>query len=467
VPWQDFRGADYDNYAQRVSADGSISWITDGVPLCTATGNQSAPGVVSDGMNGAIVAWQDFRSGSSSGDADIYAQRVLFNGTVSWGANGVALCSAPGPQGSASIVSDGATGAIVTWQDYRGPSYDIYAQRILDGVVRWPGDGVALCTAPESQSSPTCVSDGAGGAIVTWQDFRSGIDMHIYAQRISFSGVLSSGNGVALCTAAGGQTSPTIATDGAGGAIITWIDNRSGNSDIYAQRISTVLAPQWAVDGVALCAATGDQAAPVIISDAVGGAVVVWSEGQRTSSEALYARRTPASGLLRTINVEWGSGGKIDLLNSRVTFSGSVMVGESEEAIFQAVPDPGGYFINDITLDGVSRGVIPNLDLSHPTADHTISAVFSNGDWYEPGIQTPMRAYTTLAYPLTFANDSVRAVLDELGPFDDAAWRLARWTPESSTYQFAGQGFHRFETGAGYWLITANGAQVLARTPSV
>ena len=48
--------------------------------------------------------------------------------------------------------------------------------------------------------------------------------------------------GVALCTATGNQLWPThtstITSDSTGGAIVTWEDNRSGNSDIYAQRIS-------------------------------------------------------------------------------------------------------------------------------------------------------------------------------------------------------------------------------------
>ena len=43
---------------------------------------------------------------------------------------------------------------------------------------------------------------------------------------------------VPVCTATGGQVSPAMVSDGAGGAIITWSDNRSGDSgDIYAQRV--------------------------------------------------------------------------------------------------------------------------------------------------------------------------------------------------------------------------------------
>jgi hypothetical protein len=44
---------------------------------------------------------------------------------------------------------------------------------------------------------------------------------------------------VALCTAVGDQTVPTIAADATGGAIVAWQDgqNGAGNNDIYAVRV--------------------------------------------------------------------------------------------------------------------------------------------------------------------------------------------------------------------------------------
>ena len=124
----------------------------------------------------------------AAGAADIYAQYVNASGAAQWTADGVALCTAAGYQGSPSIVSDGAGGAIVTWPDPRSEdpvNYDIYAQRVnASGAVQWAADGVALCTAAGDQYPYGIVSDGAGGAIVTWDDRRSG-DVDIYAQRVS------------------------------------------------------------------------------------------------------------------------------------------------------------------------------------------------------------------------------------------------------------------------------------------
>ena len=102
----------------------------------------------------------------------------------------------------------------------------------------WPSDptvNVPICTAAGSQYDPQLVSDGTGGAIITWWDWRSDYG-NIYAQRVNSSAaVLWTTDGVPICTAAGNQEHPQLVSDGVGGAIITWIDARSGYN-IYAQR---------------------------------------------------------------------------------------------------------------------------------------------------------------------------------------------------------------------------------------
>lgn len=105
-----------------------------------------------------------------------------------------ALCAAAGDQIYPQAVPDGADGAIVTWHDYRsGTNYDIYAQRVLvSGAVdpAWPADGRALSAASGSQYRPQLVPDGAGGAVVAWQDLRGGASHDIYAQRVARFGYL-------------------------------------------------------------------------------------------------------------------------------------------------------------------------------------------------------------------------------------------------------------------------------------
>src|SRR5262249_29378265 len=152
---------------------------------------------------------------------------------------------APNQQSDPTIVSDDAGGAIIAWDDFRpGPSTDIYAQHVLaSGSVDpvWPANGRGVCTAASYQSVPTLARDGTGGAIITWMDYRSLANDHIYAQHVAASGVVDAAwpvDGRAVCTASNEQSSPVIVADDNGGVVITWYDNRNyAASDIYAQRI--------------------------------------------------------------------------------------------------------------------------------------------------------------------------------------------------------------------------------------
>ena len=295
VAWYDLRGTSYDIYVQRINAAGVPQWTPNGVPVCTAANSQSVPTIVSDGAGGAIVTWYDLRSGLSF---DIYAQRVNAAGVPQWTADGVAVCTATGDQWYPTISSDGAGGAIITWYDYRSGNFDVYAQRLnAAGVPQWTANGVAVCTAAGDQTTPTIASDSAGGAIVTWYDNRSG-NYDIYTQRLNASGAPQwTANGVPLCTVANGQYLPTIVSDGSGGAIITWQDDRSGSSDVYAQRVNAAGVQLWGANGAPLSTAAGNQQGPTIASDGAGGAIVSWYDSRYGSDYDIYAQRISAGGV--------------------------------------------------------------------------------------------------------------------------------------------------------------------------
>lgn len=268
-------------------------WVEDGVAICTAMYDQEEPRIISDGAGGAIITWQDNRSGTG----DIYALNIDASGTAQWTVDGIAICSAANTQSEPQIISDDAGGTIITWYDYRsGSNGDVYAQRIdASGTAQWTPDGVAACTATGTQTEQQITADGAGGAIISWIDLRNG-KYDIYAQRIDANGTaVWTADGVAICTTTGMKSAPQITSDGAGGAIITWQDYYSGNWDIYAQRVNADSVVQWTADGVAICAATGHQYAPHLTPDGAGGAVITWHD-QRVSPFDIYAQRIDDEG---------------------------------------------------------------------------------------------------------------------------------------------------------------------------
>jgi hypothetical protein len=295
VTWEDARSGENDIYVQRVNGVGVPQWTAGGVGLCVLPGVQKNATCTTDGAGGAIVTWRDARSGV--GTDDVYAGRISPSGAPLWAANGVPICTAIGKQAHGTIVSDGAGGAFIAWDDKRAGNYEVYAQRINSaGETQWTADGVAVCAAPNDQDYPSVVRDGSGGIVIAWSDARTGVT-DIYAQRLNPTGVPQwAANGVAICAAAGIQSSPTVASDGAGGAIIAWQDARSGFGDVYAQRVNASGAPQWTSDGAAVCAATGAQQFPQIVPDASGGAILSWEDARSGLNFDIYAQRINGSG---------------------------------------------------------------------------------------------------------------------------------------------------------------------------
>jgi hypothetical protein len=397
VVWQDYRnGSHYDIFAQRVNAAGAAQWTPDGVALCSAIGNQSAPELVSDGAGGAIVAWQDSRDGN-----DIYAQRVSAAGAAQWTPDGVAISVATGSQYTPQIASDGAGGAIVTWQDSHGGS-DIFAQRVnASGAVQWAANGTTVSTASGSQYSPRLVSDGAGGAIFAWHDGRAG-NSDIYAQRVSGSGTAQwAADGIPLCTSSGTQQTPLLVADGAGGAVVVWYDSRAGNTDIYAQRVSASGTALWTLDGVAVCTADGTQYAPQLIADGAGGVTVAWDDSRGGPNSDIYVQRIDGAGhavcatLLREYGAAFVGGGFV------ISWTLSEYDESAEIAVMRAAGTSG--------RDGAGGdpdepfGELPIFTLSRDG----LSFSYVDRSW-EPG--------TCYWYRVEYEAGGARSTLFEIGP---------------------------------------------------
>jgi len=314
VVWVDQRNGNSDLYAQHVSAAGAIvsGWPLNGLALCTQAANQSDPQITSDGLGGAYVVWADQRSGV--GTPDIYAIRVTAGGIASgWVLDGLAVCSATNYQETPVITRDGSGGALVAWADLRGASEDIYVQHVLAGGsvdATWTANGALMAGPPQQQAAPTIASDGAGGAIVAWEDGRNGgvftSQKDLYAGRMTAAGAPDTAwaaNGELIALVPGfDQSLPQAIADGAGGAIVAWTDARNGNLDLYAMRVQAdgTLAPGWTPDGAEIVKFAGEQMLPVLVPDSAGGVIVAWQDGRDTSTfptnTDIFALRLLANG---------------------------------------------------------------------------------------------------------------------------------------------------------------------------
>lgn len=178
--------------------------------------------------------------------------------------------------------------SFITFYDSRSTPPQAYVQSLANatGGQRWTPNGVLASQNSSASVSPTeaVCGDGSGGIIMAYTDARTGTRADVYAQRFDAAGTaLWAVGGVPVCAAAGsGCAQPRMCSDGSGGAIIVWQDNRAGtgNLSVYAQRINDAGTVQWTPNGVLLCDAAAISAScalPNIISNGAGGAWVVWA----------------------------------------------------------------------------------------------------------------------------------------------------------------------------------------------
>jgi hypothetical protein len=337
--WEDTRGGDIDLYAQRFDAWYNVAWAAAGVPVCTESGWQTDPKAVHDGTGGMIVTWVDNRSGNN----DIYTQRIAPNGNRLWTAAGVPICTNATDQDRVRIVSDGDGGAIITWHDFRygASDVDIYAQRVDgSGVVQWTADGVSICAYSSNQFNPEIITAGVGGAIIAWEDARVSLgERDIYAQMVDHDGVTQwTSGGEIVTTASSHQTQVKIVSDGFDGAVIAWQDYRNLiHYDIYAQRMNQDGTPRWTSNGEAVCTASDNQYPNSIVTDEDGGAIIIWDDFRDGNCD-VYAQRMNRNGVSW-----WAANG------SAIAYTGA------EEVIFDAIPDGVGgailCFTNDASGD--------------------------------------------------------------------------------------------------------------------
>ena len=185
IMWTDRRDGEPDIYVQHIDKYGVRYWGGNGMAVCTADGDQGAHALCSDGNYGAIVAWVDERDDVGSFDYDVYAQHINISGVIKWTPNGTLVCNAENAQTGISMISDGDNGAILAWVDHRSPSETLlYAQRIdSDGSGLWGDNGTAVDPLPNvEQWITTLALSETGEAIITWQDDRNSATSDIWAK---------------------------------------------------------------------------------------------------------------------------------------------------------------------------------------------------------------------------------------------------------------------------------------------
>ena len=360
ISWGTPRKLSSEIYAQKINSEGIPQW-EGGVGVATRS-DARRPNMVTDGEDGVIMFWDDFRSL----DADVYAQRLDGSGCPQWAANGVGVHIDSGKQRFPDVSEDEEGGAFVVWQEKEGDNYDLYVRRLnASGAEEWPR--VAASKAPGGQIGPHSVPDGSGDVIVAWWDNRNG-NWDVFAQRIRGGNgdVLWGQDGIPVCTDPALQWGPLLAPDGMGGAIVAWEDWRQG-SLVYAQRIDSLGESQWAMNGIPIAwEDTAFQVDPSMAADGFGGALIAWGRWGIGSGTSIRVQRLSAAGELL-----WGPQGIEVCFEARFSgFARIALVGDgSGGAIVTWVGgDELRLYGQRVDADGIPRWSLCGVQLSNTPA---------------------------------------------------------------------------------------------------
>jgi hypothetical protein len=297
VAWEDFRTGNADVYAQRFRPNSSTAWTGGGRAIAVAAAAQEWPRCAPDGAGGAIMVWDDLRLGPRR----LYAQRVDPTGNLAWTTNGVPVCGQTIDSNDHALLSDGAHGAFFAWTDVRRGDRDVYVQHLdASGNPLWGANGAPACSLASNASHVTLTSDGSGGIVVGWIDDRSGAAApNCFAQRFTASGqALWTTSGRILASGAGAQSELRSLAGPSGQTAFVWSDLRNlVDTDIYAQVLDGSGNPLWGSGGRAICQVSGAQTSPALTLDADGFLNLVWIDARPgTGTDAPFAQRVASDG---------------------------------------------------------------------------------------------------------------------------------------------------------------------------
>ncbi|RPH92386.1 hypothetical protein EHM69_12870, partial [candidate division KSB1 bacterium] len=176
-----------DIFVQYLNADGQPQWAANGISPCDTLHSQSTARVAlslnGDTPDGCLLVWEDRRMGNFVNE--IYAQKIDTNGTVAWGSNGLNICGGTNfTNESPNLISDLNGGMVCIWEDTRNSQgewggCDLYAARVLaNGTLGWNGAcGMEAASGPGQQMRPVIGLASGSQITVVYADSRLGSPM--------------------------------------------------------------------------------------------------------------------------------------------------------------------------------------------------------------------------------------------------------------------------------------------------
>ena len=175
----------------------------------------------------------------------------------------------------------------------------IIASVFASDEFQWIENGVPVRQGVHIEWQRSGDVGNSGEMIFGWSDTRTG-DRDIYVQKIDTSGAnLWGDTGIRATIADGRQEDPVLVSDGSGGLFLAWIDYRADEyGDVYAQHIDSDGNLSWDPAGVPLAVNSGAQQSANMARGAAGVAYVIWDDGSLSESGDIFGTVLTTAGPL-------------------------------------------------------------------------------------------------------------------------------------------------------------------------
>jgi len=252
------------------------------------------PAITGDNSGGAIVTYAVYETLT---EQDYYVQRISPAGDFLWGERGVLIGSTGNGIPWSEAVSDGSGGAIVSWWEClpevpgEPTSCQSYVARIdAEGDVQWQWgrEGVEI---------ESMIADGAGGVIIgVWAADTKGSLV-----KIDSEGNLPWGeDGVSVGLVP--EYPNQMVSDGSGGVIVVGYTFQGDSDAVYAQRVDSAGNTLWGSGGVQVF--VGLVVGACIAGDGSGGGIIVFEQVTPSTDSDIYVHKVDAEG-----DILWGPDG--------------------------------------------------------------------------------------------------------------------------------------------------------------
>lgn len=297
LAWDDNRNSALtgrDIYIQRFNSEGVPQWNVDGIAVVTANESQVDPIVVSGGSDSVFVVWADSRLPNSP---RVYVQRFNGIGQRQWSLNGVRSGSNEFAQTRIAAVGDPAGNLFIVWAESSN-NFRTFVQKFdATGTPLFGGSGVEFSSGVfDGGSAINVISDGAGGAVVGWIQYGDN-PRTVWVQRI-----LSDGSAAYDPVGFGNDTHAMtnllpMAPDGAGGVIVGWQSDHGTDENLYMQRVDGSGGLPWGAPSRPLVDQPGVQDNLSLVTDTQGGVFAAWDD-LRTGTDNVYVQRVTSTGTM-------------------------------------------------------------------------------------------------------------------------------------------------------------------------